>query len=203
MSAGLTRDLTSLEYVVLGLISIEPQSGYTIINYFEDGAYGWSASPGSVYPLLKRLEKQSYIAGELEMVHETRPRKMYSLTSLGEETLDEWLRVPPEAPALQDEREKAMWKFQFMGHRFSTAEVIQWLNGYEEKLEVWTKGRNIFRDTALAAMESEGIEQYRLYIHQQLLIELTIMEVNAQRTWVQLARARLESLPHQSGEAAE
>src|SRR5574341_75998 len=95
------RELSTLEYVVLGLISMEAQSGYTIINYFEDGAYSWSASPGSVYPLLKRLEKGGIIAGELDMTLETRPRKMYVLTPFGEELLDEWLRIPPEpAPIL-------------------------------------------------------------------------------------------------------
>ncbi|MEJ2364796.1 MAG: PAS domain S-box protein, partial [Deltaproteobacteria bacterium] len=41
----------------MGLISMEPQSGYSIISTFESGRYRWSGSPGSVYPILKRLEK--------------------------------------------------------------------------------------------------------------------------------------------------
>jgi DNA-binding PadR family transcriptional regulator len=55
--AMIDRELTTLEYIVLGLISLQPQSGYDVVSYFESGAYSWSASPGSIYPMLKRLEK--------------------------------------------------------------------------------------------------------------------------------------------------
>ncbi|MEO1443748.1 MAG: PadR family transcriptional regulator, partial [Chloroflexota bacterium] len=86
--AGRTRELTTLEYIVLGLISIEPQTGYSIVNYFDEDSYNsWSASPGSVYPMLKRLEKQGMIEGELDIEHETRPRKVYTLTEDGEDSL--------------------------------------------------------------------------------------------------------------------
>src|SRR5262245_34359669 len=90
------RGLTALEYVVLGLVGMEPQSGYSIVNYFEEGMYSWSASPGSIYPMLKRLEQQGIIDGELIMEHETRPRKIYRLSALGESLLDDWLREVPK-----------------------------------------------------------------------------------------------------------
>jgi DNA-binding PadR family transcriptional regulator len=59
------RELTTLEYVVIGLIGYEPQSGYSIVSYFEDRDSSWSASPGSIYPMLKRLEKLGVIDGAL------------------------------------------------------------------------------------------------------------------------------------------
>jgi PadR family transcriptional regulator PadR len=91
------RELTTLEYIVLGLISLQPQSGYDVVSYFESGAYSWSASPGSIYPMLKRLEKQRVILGELEIQYETRPRKVYHLQESGAKLLDAWL-----APNTQD-----------------------------------------------------------------------------------------------------
>lgn len=203
MSDKTERELTTLEYLVLGLISMEPQSGYTIINYFEDEAYSWSASPGAVYPLLKRLEAQEYIAGELEMTHDTRPRKIYTLTPLGEAALDAWLITPPDAAPLLEERERANWKFLFMGKRFSTSQVIGWLNAYEAKLEVWSRGRDIFNNATKAAMESEGIAALKASVHQQLLMEQNIMEVNMQRMWIQMARGRLGALAQQTGEFAK
>lgn len=194
------RDLTTLEYIVLGLISIAPQSGYTIISYFEDKSFGWSASPGSVYPMLKRLEKQDIIRGELEMEHETRPRKVYTLSPEGEGLLDEWLREPPQAAPLLEEREKAMWKFLFMGRRFTTPEVVRWLNAYEERLNVWSVGRSFFRDVTAAVMQEEGIGELRASVHQQLLLEQNIMEANMQRMWIQMARERLQTFARQTGE---
>jgi DNA-binding PadR family transcriptional regulator len=200
MSAKHERDLTLLEYVVLGLISIEPKTGYTIISYFEDGAYSWSASPGSVYPLLKRLESQNIIAGQLEMEHETRPRKVYSLTPLGEQLLDEWLIIPPNAAPILEERDKAAWKFLFMGRRFSTPQVIKWLDAYEEKLMLSSAIRGQFRDLTRVAMEDAGISELRASVHQQLLLEQNIMEINMQRMWIQMARERLQQLGRQTGE---
>jgi DNA-binding PadR family transcriptional regulator len=200
MAQKSSRDLTNLEYIVLGLMSIEPQSGYNIINYFEDGAYSWSASPGSIYPLLKRLEQQNIIAGELEMEYETRPRKVYTLTPLGEQLLDEWLAIPPDVAPILEERDKAMWKFLFMGRRFSTPQVIRWLDAYEERLSTWSKMRGIFRDVTKTAIEEHGLAGLRTSVHQQLLLEQNIMEVNVQRMWVQMARERLQSLARQTGE---
>jgi DNA-binding PadR family transcriptional regulator len=124
MKDELDRDLTTLEYLVLGLISLEPQSGYTIINTFESDRFRWSASPGSIYPILKRLEKQGILSSELEMIHETRPRKMYSLTPLGETMLDDWLRKPLTRREIVADHEMIMMKFLFIEKRLSRQEVL-------------------------------------------------------------------------------
>jgi len=84
MASQSGRELTTLEYVVLGLISLHPQSGYSIINYFSPrGVYSWNASPGTIYPILKRLEKQGIIDGKLELEPMTRQRKTYTLSKSG------------------------------------------------------------------------------------------------------------------------
>src|SRR5215469_7367952 len=121
------RELTTQEYVILGLISIEPQSGYSIISTLEVGVYRWSASPGSIYPILKRLEKDGIIEGTLEMVHETRPRKMYNLTPLGESILDTWIKARLTLRELYQERDTVMLKFMFAEYRLSREEILSWL----------------------------------------------------------------------------
>src|SRR5690348_11004367 len=103
------RELAALEYVVLGLISIQPQSGYDIISYLSPvGVYSWSASPGSIYPIHKRLEAQNIIVGTVESEHEMRPRKTYTLSSSGGKLLDEWLREVPQMLPLYEQRELAL-----------------------------------------------------------------------------------------------
>jgi PadR family transcriptional regulator AphA len=191
MSDRLDRDLTTLEYVVLGLISTGPQSGYSIINTFESSVYRrWSASPGSIYPMLKRLEKADIIAGELEMVHETRPRKMYTLTPLGEELVDEWLIAPLSGYVdLVEERDITLLKFLFAENRLTREEILAWLDHFEDALTVYEKMYRIQRDPASEAWST----------HQQLIIEATIMEMNMQRTWIQLARRRLQAQARQTG----
>lgn len=197
MAKDQSRDLTSLEYVVLGLLATQPQSGYDIINYFTPaGVHSWSASPGSIYPMLKRLEKQGIIEGELETEREMRPRKIYRLSSLGEELLDNWLREVPHILPLYEQREMAMWRFQFMEGRLTVQEVIHWLDAYLDTLRIYDVGRRYWSDATQAAMTEHGQES----LHKQLILEATLMEINSLRTWLEMARARLAAVARATGE---
>ncbi len=184
MSTKVQRDLTTLEYMVLGLISINPQSGYSIITVFESDIYRWSASPGSIYPILKRLEKQGFLAGELEVVHETRPRKMYNLTPLGEETLDEWLRRSLTKREVSVERDIVLRKFLIAENRLTHPEIMAWLDDYEE-------GNKAYKLMVDIPSES-GLDQAS--IHYQLLVEAVKLELEMQQTWIETARRRLTAL---------
>lgn len=190
--AAKSRDLTTLEYIVLGLISIEPQSGYSIVSYFDEDSYNsWSASPGSVYPMLKRLEKQGMITGELEMEHETRPRRMYTLTEDGERELDNWLREVPKMRPFYEQREMAMMRFQFMEKRLPRADVLKWLKNYLDAIHYATSGSTFYQDAINKAMEEEN----SVSLHSQLLMEAYMLELNTLRTWLEMAHNRLSMPP--------
>ena len=178
------RELTTLEHIVLGLIAEEPQSGYSIISALESGTHRWSASPGAIYPILKRLEKQACIIGELELVHETRPRKMYTLTDYGANLLDQWLRAPLSWSETLNERDVVLVKFLFMEKRLPRADVIAWLDNYEQLTDRFDHNSRIFHDAF-----SEGAPS----LHQQLIHESTMLKLNMQRTWIQIARRRLQT----------
>jgi PadR family transcriptional regulator, regulatory protein AphA len=182
-------DLSHQEYLVLGLIGMGPQSGYGIISYFEDNVYRWSASPGSVYPMLKRLEKQKIILGDLEMVYEARPRKMYTLTALGDQVLDDWLHQPPDMPPLHMNREMSLLQFLFMENRLPLEDIIYWLKNYQDSLDMYDYGRRLFTGLSLEVMEEYELPR----LHHQLVMEETLMEINTLRTWLQMTQARLET----------
>jgi len=176
------RDLTDLEYAVLGFISFEPQSGYSLISHFEVSmSIRWSASPGSIYPMLKRLEKSGYIAGELDVVHETRPRKMYELTPKGQEVLDAWMRAVPTNQNVAEGRDVMMLKFLFAERRLNWDEVLGWLDRYEAAIDGYEKIFNVNRPRDI-----------EWSTHQMLVVEMSLMEINMQRNWVQIARHRLQ-----------
>jgi DNA-binding PadR family transcriptional regulator len=182
------RELTTLEYFVLGLVGLSPQSGYDIVSTFESDAYSWSASPGSVYPMLKRLETAGMIVGELEMEYETRPRKVYTLTNEGAAALDDWLREIPKMRPFYQEREIALLRFQFMERRLSTAEIVTWLNGYLDAVRYATSVSETYIEPIKKVMADEP---NTFSLHSQLLMEAYIMEINTLRTWLELARNRL------------
>jgi DNA-binding PadR family transcriptional regulator len=183
MNAKLSRELTTLEYFILGILSIVPQSGYSVIGALESGVHRWSASPGAIYPALKRLEQQEIISGSLEIQHETRPRKIYSLTAFGEDLLDNWLRAPLSSHEVMEEHDIVLLKFLFLEKRMTRAEVLAWLDAYEQSIETYDATRRIVADMFMAISS----------IHQQLSYEAILMELDMQRRWIGLARARLQA----------
>lgn len=180
----LKRDLTTLEYLILGLLGTAPQTGYGLITSLEQGVSRWSGSPGAVYPALKRLEKRDIIAGEIEAVHEMRPRKVYRLTSLGESLLDEWLRLPITNTGLLDERELNFVRFLFAEKRLSQTEILNWLDAYDAAIQTYDATHRTWYDLQMSMTS----------VHHQLLLESTMMELEMLRKWVNAARERLQAV---------
>lgn len=179
------RELTTLEYTILGLLGMNPQSGYSIINMFESGAYRWSASAGSIYPVLKRLEKQGILTSQLEMVHEARPRKLYALLPAGEKLLDDWLRQAPNLHDVIENFDIVLYKFVFAEYRLTRAEVLAWLDIYEAITRSSDALQRIINETN---RQTEGVS-----LHQQLAAESIALEVKARLAWIELVRQRLTS----------
>lgn len=82
--------------ITLGALSqlSKPQYGYSLVTKLEEK--GISVEPGTLYPLLRRLEKQGLLNSEWD-TNEARPRKYYVLSETGEEVYDllvvEWKRI--------------------------------------------------------------------------------------------------------------
>jgi DNA-binding PadR family transcriptional regulator len=79
-------------YLVLGMIRGGANTGYAIKRTVDETTrFFWSTSFAQVYPELARLEREGYIVGKDEP-RGKRPRRTYSLTAKGTESLDGWLR---------------------------------------------------------------------------------------------------------------
>ncbi len=181
MGNELGRELTTMEYVILGLLSSAPQTGYAIIHTFQTTTYYWSASSGAIYPALRRLERRGVIQGNVEAIRTMRPRKIYRLTPLGESLLDVWLTAPLTDEELWNEREIPLVKFLFAEQRLSTTEVLAWLDAYERSLAAYHEIHRYWLTAQLSVSST----------HQQLLIQATQMELEKQHAWIRLARTRL------------
>lgn len=181
------RELTTLEYVVLGFLALKPQSGYTILNNLEMGVYRASASTGSVYPVLKRLETAELITSTIETVYETRARKVYSLLPAGEHLLDDWLRQPPAMAEVIEEYDIALHKFLIAGYRLSQADVLAWLANYESV----TRAALAMR-TAIASVTDHELS---VSAHAELINQSLKLETETRLTWIHIAQARLRLVP--------
>lgn len=82
--------------IILGILSqlSEPHYGYALLEIL--AKKGLEIDPGTLYPLLRRLEKQNLLESKWD-THGTRPRKYYMLSENGRQVysqiLKEWKRL--------------------------------------------------------------------------------------------------------------
>jgi PadR family transcriptional regulator AphA len=95
--------LTGFEQVLLGLIFIQPSTGYDLKRRFAATSLGlYQPSSGALYPALDRLERRGLLASEPPPPADGgRPRRLYRLTDDGRQAHRDWLREPvaPETVA--------------------------------------------------------------------------------------------------------
>lgn len=105
-------ELSSTAYVILGMVSREPRSGYEIKALVDNSTrFFWTASYGQIYPELKRLSGAGLVEGVEEPRGERR-RTVYAITEAGKAALTDWLTQPPETSEM---REEGLLKLFFSG----------------------------------------------------------------------------------------
>ncbi|MNJ55299.1 lineage-specific thermal regulator protein [compost metagenome] len=82
--------------IIIGVLSqlSEPQYGYSLVMILEEK--GIAIDPGTLYPLLRRLEKQELLVSEWDTT-ESRPRKYYKRSDMGtavyQQLCIEWRKI--------------------------------------------------------------------------------------------------------------
>lgn len=82
-----------IQFLVLRILHEEPMHGYRIMEDLEDRELvvkGRFESP-SIYNILKRMERRGLLTSEKVKTESERIRRVYSITSKGEDTLKEGL----------------------------------------------------------------------------------------------------------------
>lgn len=166
--------MTPLSYALLGLVRMEPRSGYALRKVFETTPLGgYSSSPGSIYPALKTLEK----AGLLESWGSASHGKgLYHLTPGGERALDDWLAAP-----IGDLGE-AMLRFAFLPDD-DRAAIQAFLDRFEQAATAQADALGAF----LAGDGAEGMT-----MKARLAVEHGRQGLQASADWARRARGHFE-----------
>ncbi|HEY9292854.1 MAG TPA: PadR family transcriptional regulator [Microlunatus sp.] len=104
------------EYVILGLLSWRPFSGYELAKHLEvEGRFIKNkVHLSQIYRLLARMVDSGWVSYQVS-VNDGRPdAKIYRLTPLGEQTLRDWVRSPYE-PSTRFQDPEFMVRFNFGG----------------------------------------------------------------------------------------
>ena len=93
---GLSHELRRGSVVLAVLSQLRTEKyGYALKQ--EMSAGGLDINEGTLYPLLRRLEDQGLLNSEWRVIDETRPRRYYKLSELGQQALadlsQEWTQL--------------------------------------------------------------------------------------------------------------
>jgi DNA-binding PadR family transcriptional regulator len=144
-------ELSPTAYVILGMVSRQPRSGYEIKALVDDSTrFFWAASYGQIYPELKRLSEAGLVEGA-DSPRGERKRTLYAITSAGEEELVAWLRRPPQTFEM---REEGLLKLFFAGvlPAEQATETLRWMR--EHRLGVAERLRGF--EPSAKRQEEEG-----------------------------------------------
>ncbi len=127
---------STLELVLLGLISQAPSSGYDLRKVFTTTPMGhFSSSPGAIYPALKRLEKNGLIEGTVKGRDTLRPRRVYTLTEEGKEALKQRFSQPITRDDIVWHLDDLMLRFAFMGDILGREKALSFLKEFLQQIE--------------------------------------------------------------------
>ena len=94
---GTTGLYSELEYLILAMVGNGVQSGYAMRKEMTKLRGGrWSAESGSVYRVLRRLERDGLLIQVRRVGIPNRERTEYELSVQGEALLHSWLCFPPD-----------------------------------------------------------------------------------------------------------
>ena len=128
--------LTGFEQVLLGMVSLQPSTGYDLKRRFATTPLGvYQPSSGALYPALERLERRGLLASKaLPRAGHGRPRRRYQLTDEGRQAHLDWVRQPVVPETVGQDLGLHLLRFVMMAQVLPTVEVIAFLSSLRAAL---------------------------------------------------------------------
>jgi DNA-binding PadR family transcriptional regulator len=172
----------SLTHALLGLLAVEPASGYELTKAFEGdlGRYAWQAGHTSIYPELVKMAER----GLVEVTREgARGSRTYAVTPAGRDELRDWLMNWPAHGRVRSEPVLRM----FLLSALEPADALTLLHQIAERAEHDLAQLRLILDEhgdrPLIGREGFGL----------LAAEFGIRQYAAVQDWAQWAIGRLEA----------
>lgn len=172
--------------MLLGLLSIEPMSGYDLGQAIR-GSVGhfWSESYGQIYPNLKRLANLGFVRCRTERQKGRPDRNVYSITEKGRERLRKWLAVSPQ---LEVPRNELLLKL-FFGDQASPETLIAYVESMAEQCRALLHTLD-----GRLRQEIAANQHYPAAPYWRMAAEYGQMEMRAHLRWAEQTSAKLRKI---------
>lgn len=178
----MTND-SKLGFALLGLIHLQPQSGYDLRKIFTTTAIGsFSDSPGAIYPALDRLQKSGLVRGTVQKSSRLRTRRVFKITQKGLVAFTAWLKKPVTRDDVIRGVGDLMLRFAFMDGALGAQEAIRFLSEFAKELEAYIPTLQQYLKLHAPEMPFSG----------QLALECGIQEYKMRLRWARTSAALYE-----------
>ena len=167
-----------LRYALLGLLARQPSHGYDLKNEIEHSlGDNWDINFGQIYTTLGRLERDGLISAA-ERTSDARGKKVYGIMPAGRAELEAWLNRTIENPRqLRDE--------------FIIKLIIRHMAGYGDTQTAIHEQRQAYLQQLHSFTTLFAQKVYDPFV--SLLIEGTILHLQADLRWLDVCEERLEN----------
>ena len=176
----------SVRHAILGLLTQHPRHGYELRAAFSaviGGDENWDVKPAQIYSTLNRLEEAGLVQQQAVAQSGGPEKRIYAVTDAGRETLREWfaLGIAPE-----HQRDDFFVKLM-------TALV----SGAADPGRIIQIQRSLLYQELHSATRLRESYNPRAEIAQILLLDKSVMHLEADLRWLDIAEMRLEEIKRQ------
>ncbi|SHM32824.1 DNA-binding transcriptional regulator, PadR family [Anaerosporobacter mobilis DSM 15930] len=137
----------SLKHGLLGLLNYNSMTGYDLSKFFSDSlSFFWTATTSQVYRELTTMERDGWVTSEVEVQFSKPNKKIYSITKVGKQELQDWLTNPNIEQDNPSERNPMLMKV-FFGAEVSKEIMMDYMaktkEYYEGKLKELHQAKEI------------------------------------------------------------
>jgi DNA-binding PadR family transcriptional regulator len=177
----------SVRHAILGLLAQRPRHGYDLRAAFVavmGGELNWDVKPAQIYTTLERLEQAGLVQCESDLGEGKEPsRRVYAITPAGKKVLHEWFTngITPE-----HQRDEFFVKLMIglVCGEADPARLIQ------------TQRAHLYQDLHAATNLRDSYDP-KTEMAQILLLDKSIMHLEADLRWLDITELRLEQVKHQ------
>ncbi|MCA0385963.1 MAG: PadR family transcriptional regulator [Firmicutes bacterium] len=177
-----------MEYVILGLLMLRPNTLYGIRKAFEQGiSMFYSSSLGSLQTAIKKLSAKGYITSD-EGVENGRAKKTLEVTEMGREAFFKWMLAPLDSNNLEV---SFLSRLYFMGLLPSKAQQLEQLK--RMKIEIEQEKSNLVEvDQQLSGLKLP-LEYQPVFFYQRKVLHYGIDTHEYGLKWLQTLIDEIES----------
>lgn len=176
----------SVRHAILGLLAQHPRHGYELRAAFSaviGGDENWDVKPAQIYSTLNRLEEAGLVRQQPVEENGSPDKRVYDLTDAGRQTLREWFALGITPEHQRDE--------------FFVKLMTALVSGAADPGRIIQIQRSLLYQELHAATTLRESYNPRAEIAQILLLDKSIMHIEADLRWLDITEMRLEEIKRQ------